>query len=65
MKKYNIEEREIFSLLTSKQVAEISEIALIKDFEGGQIIYDQKRRQTTYLFCWKVKFPFESQVKKI
>ena len=42
MKKYNIEEREIFSLLTSKQVAEISEIALIKDFEGGQIIYDQK-----------------------
>ena len=42
MKKYNIEEREIFSLLTSKQVSEISEIALIKDFEGGQIIYDQK-----------------------
>jgi len=42
MKKHNIEEREIFSLLTSKQVAEISEVALIKDFEGGQIIYDQK-----------------------
>ena len=42
MKKYNIEEREIFSLLTSKQVAEISEVAVIKDFEEGQIIYDQK-----------------------
>jgi len=42
MKKYNIEEREIFSLLTSKQVSDISEIAIIKDFEEGQIVYDQK-----------------------
>ena len=42
MKKHNIEEKEIFSLLTSKQVAEISEVANIKDFEEGQIIYDQK-----------------------
>ena len=42
MKKYSIEEREIFSLLTSKQVSEISEVAVIKDFEEGQIVYDQK-----------------------
>ena len=42
MKKLNIEEKEIFSLLTSKQVAEISEVAVIKDFEEGQIVYDQK-----------------------
>jgi CRP-like cAMP-binding protein len=42
MKKLNIEEREIFSLLTSKQIAEISEIAVIKEFQEGQIVYDQK-----------------------
>lgn len=42
MKKYNIEEKEIFSLLTSKQIAEISEVAQINDFEEGKIIYDQK-----------------------
>jgi CRP-like cAMP-binding protein len=42
MKKFNVEEREIFSLLTSKQVSDISEIAIIKDFEEGQIVYDQK-----------------------
>jgi CRP-like cAMP-binding protein len=42
MKKFNIEEKEIFSLLTSKQIAEISEVAQIKDFREGEIIYDQK-----------------------
>lgn len=42
MKKFNVEEKEIFSLLTSKQIAGISEVANIKDFEKGQIIYDQK-----------------------
>ena len=42
MKKLSLEEKEIFSLLTSKQIAEISEIAVIKDFEEGQIVYDQK-----------------------
>jgi CRP-like cAMP-binding protein len=42
MKKYNIEEKEIFSLLTSKQVAEISDVAQVQDFDEGQIIYDQK-----------------------
>jgi CRP-like cAMP-binding protein len=42
MKKFNIEEREIFSLLTSKQIAEISEVSVIKDFEEGQIVYDRK-----------------------
>ncbi len=42
MKKFNIEEKEIFSLLTSKQIAEISDVAVIKDFEEGHIIYDQK-----------------------
>ena len=42
MKKYEIIEKEIFSLLTSKQISEISEAALIKDFEADQIIYEQK-----------------------
>ena len=42
MKKFDLEEKEIFSLLTSKQIGEVSEIAVIKDFEEGQIIYDQK-----------------------
>lgn len=43
MKKYEIIEKEIFSLLTSKQIGEISEMALIKDFETEQIIYDRKQ----------------------
>ena len=42
MKKYNIGKKEIFSLLTSKQIAEISEVANIEDFKEDQIIYDQK-----------------------
>ena len=42
MKKYEIIEKEIFSLLTSKQIAEISEAAVIKDFEAEQIIYERK-----------------------
>ncbi len=42
MKKYEIIKTEIFSLLTSKQIAEISEAAVIKDFEADQIIYERK-----------------------
>lgn len=42
MKKYEIVEKEIFSLLTSKQIAEISEAAVIKDFEADQIVYERK-----------------------
>ena len=42
MKKYEIVEKEIFSLLTSKQISEISEAAVIKDFEADQIIYDRR-----------------------
>jgi len=42
MKKYEIVEKEIFSLLTSKQISEISEVAIIKDFESDQIIYERK-----------------------
>jgi len=42
MKNFDIKEKEIFSLLTSKQIAEISEAAVIKDFEAGQFVYDQK-----------------------
>jgi CRP-like cAMP-binding protein len=42
MKKYEIVEKEIFSLLTSKQISEISEAAIIKDFESDQIIYERK-----------------------
>ncbi|MCW8812780.1 MAG: cyclic nucleotide-binding domain-containing protein [Chlorobium sp.] len=42
MEKVNIEDKEIFSLLTSKQIAEISEIAVIQDFEEDQIIYIPK-----------------------
>ena len=40
MEKINIEEKEIFSLLTSKQIAQISEFAVVKDFEEDQIIYN-------------------------
>ena len=39
MEKVNVEEREIFSLLTSKQISEISEIAVIQDFEEDHTIY--------------------------
>ena len=42
MEKLEIVEKEIFSLLTSKQISEISEAAVIKDFEADQIIYDRK-----------------------
>ena len=42
MRKFDIEKKEIFSLLTPNQIAELSEIAVIKDFEEGQIIYDRK-----------------------
>ncbi|MGD8306508.1 MAG: cyclic nucleotide-binding domain-containing protein [Ignavibacteria bacterium] len=42
MKKYEIIEKEIFLLLTSKQIGEISDMAQIMDFEEGQIIYDRK-----------------------
>jgi len=42
MKKYEIVEKEIFSLLTSKQISEISDAAVIKDFEADQIIYERK-----------------------
>lgn len=44
MKKYDIEESEIFSLLTSKQIALLSDIAVIKNFEEGEVIYDQKEK---------------------
>jgi len=42
MEKLEIADKEIFSLLTSKQIGEISEAAVIKDFEADQIIYDRK-----------------------
>ena len=42
MKKYEIIKNEIFSLLTSKQITQISEAAVIKDFETDQIIYERK-----------------------
>ena len=42
MKKYKIVEKEIFTLLPPKQIAEISEAAVIKDFEADQIIYERK-----------------------
>lgn len=44
MKQKNVLEKEIFSLLTSKQVAEISDNALIKDYFAGQIVYGQKEQ---------------------
>jgi CRP-like cAMP-binding protein len=44
MKKFNIEEKEMFSLLTSRQVGEISDAAVLKNFEPGQIIYDHKEQ---------------------
>jgi len=42
MEKLEIADKEIFSLLTSKQIGEISEAAVIKDFEADQIVYDRK-----------------------
>ena len=42
MEKLKIADKEIFSLLTSKQIGEISEAAVIKDFVADQIIYDRK-----------------------
>ena len=44
MKEYKIEEKEIFSLLTTKQIAEISDAAQIKFFDENDIIYDQKEQ---------------------
>jgi signal-transduction protein with cAMP-binding, CBS, and nucleotidyltransferase domain len=40
MEKVKIEEKEVFSLLTSKQISEISEFAIVEDFEEDQIIYN-------------------------
>ncbi|MFC2119840.1 cyclic nucleotide-binding domain-containing protein [Bacteroidota bacterium] len=42
MKKHEIFEKEIFSLLTSKQIGEISDAAIIKDFDTNEIIYERK-----------------------
>ena len=42
MEKFDIAKGEIYSLLTSNQIDELSEIAVIKDFGEEQIIYDQK-----------------------
>ena len=47
MKKYEIVEKEIFSLLTSKQIGEISDSAIIKDFETDQIIYERKEGEVS------------------
>ena len=41
MKKHEIIKTEIFSLLTSKQISEMSDDAIIKDFEADQIIYER------------------------
>lgn len=43
MKKFDVQEKEIFSLLTSKQIAELSDVAVIKDFDVWQIVYEQKQ----------------------
>jgi len=42
MEKFDIENKEIFSLLTSKQISEISEAAIIKEYKADQFIYEQK-----------------------
>ena len=44
MKRFDIEKKEIFSLLTSNQIDDLSEIAVVKDFGEEQIIYDQKEK---------------------
>jgi CRP-like cAMP-binding protein len=46
MEQFNIEKKELFSLLTPNQIAEISEIAIVKEFEPGQIIFDQAETAT-------------------
>ncbi|MEJ2103730.1 MAG: cyclic nucleotide-binding domain-containing protein [Ignavibacteriaceae bacterium] len=42
MEKVKIEDKEIFSLLTSKQIEEITKSAEVKDFEENQIIYNHQ-----------------------
>ena len=42
MEEVKIEEKEIFSLLTSKQIAEITKFATVKDFEENHIIYNHQ-----------------------
>ena len=42
MEKIKIEEKEIFSLLTSKQIEQITKSAEVKDFEENQIIYNHQ-----------------------
>jgi CRP-like cAMP-binding protein len=44
MRKIDIERKEIFSLLTSKQIDKLSEVAVVQDFGRGQIVYDRKEK---------------------
>ena len=44
MEKFDIAKGEIYSLLTSNQIDDLSEIAVVKDFGEEQIIYDQKEK---------------------
>jgi signal-transduction protein with cAMP-binding, CBS, and nucleotidyltransferase domain len=44
MKEYKIEEKEIFSLLTTKQISEISDAAEVKYFNEGDIVFEQKEQ---------------------
>jgi CRP-like cAMP-binding protein len=41
MQDYTIEEKEIFSLLTPKQISEISDLAVVKRYAADDIIYNQ------------------------
>jgi signal-transduction protein with cAMP-binding, CBS, and nucleotidyltransferase domain len=44
MKEYKIEEKEIFSMLTSKQISEINDAAEVKYFNEGDIVFEQKAK---------------------
>ena len=44
MKSYQIEEKEIFSFLTARQIREICDVGISKDFDEDEIIYEQKEK---------------------
>ena len=47
MQEYALEDNEVFSLLTPKQISEISDLALIKRYAENDIIYNHNEPATT------------------
>ena len=70
MKTHQIEKNEIFSLLTSKQVDKINNIAEIKNLEKGKIVYEQKEKTQNLYFllegevALKLPSPKDASIKE-